>query len=141
MGRTRALIAAVLATVYPGLGHLYLRSWFRAITWFGLSLLTAAIVVPPEFVSAVETGGLDTIVEASREIPTDAYLAILAVRVMNVIDAAWIGLRPRRTSADAEGPTCPNCGRELDEELDFCHWCTAPLEASADESRADSGLF
>jgi len=22
---------------------------------------------------------------------------------------------------------CPNCGKETDAELDFCHWCTEPL--------------
>ena len=141
MGRTRALIAAVLATIYPGLGHLYLRAWFRAFTWFGLSLLTAALVVPPSVVSAVEAGGLSAIVEASRNVPTDAYLAILAVRAMNVIDAAWIGLRPRAGRDTAQGPTCPNCGRELDADLDFCHWCTTPLDGSFDESAADSGFM
>lgn len=43
------------------------------------------------------------------------------------------------TAADPETETkptpveCPNCGRETDPEIDFCHWCTEPLPGS-DES-------
>lgn len=141
MSRTRALIAAALATVYPGLGHVYLRTWFRAFTWFALSLLTAAVVVPASVVTAYETGGLTAVLEASRSLPTEAFLAILAVRVLNVVDAAWIGLQPRDTARAADGPTCPNCGRDVDSDLDFCHWCTTRLEAAPEDSRADGGLF
>ncbi len=34
------------------------------------------------------------------------------------------------SGADAETPTidCPHCGRETDPEIDFCHWCTEPLD-------------
>lgn len=28
---------------------------------------------------------------------------------------------------------CPDCGRQTDDELDFCQWCATPLEAEADE--------
>ncbi|MFC5135716.1 MULTISPECIES: zinc ribbon domain-containing protein [Haloferacaceae] len=31
---------------------------------------------------------------------------------------------PDRDHADVE---CPQCGRETDATLDFCHWCTEPL--------------
>ncbi|MFC5278729.1 zinc ribbon domain-containing protein [Halorubrum rubrum] len=46
--------------------------------------------------------------------------------------------RARRTGTDAEGKPpgavpstikCPNCGRKTDADLDFCHWCTEPLDA------------
>lgn len=142
MGRTRALIAGALAIVYPGLGHLYLRTWFRAVAWFGLSLLTAAVVVPDTVVSAYQSGGLGALVRASGDIPTDAFLAITAVRALNVVDAVWLGLRaPGGTSEADAGPTCPNCGRELDDDLDFCHWCTTPLDGTAEESRAGGGLL
>ncbi len=43
-------------------------------------------------------------------------------------------------SDDAAAPTidCPHCGRETDAEIDFCHWCTEPLDhAPADTT--DSG--
>jgi len=140
VSRTRALLAAALATIYPGLGHVYLRAWLRALAWFVLSLVTAALVVPPSVVSAYQSGGFSALIQASRTIPTEAFLAILAVRVMNVFDAAWLGLRPHPSGGSAEGPTCPNCGRPIDDDLDFCHWCTTRLEANADERRAEGGL-
>lgn len=141
MGRTRAIIAAALATIYPGLGHVYLREWFRAFAWFVLSVATAALVVPPDVIAAYESGGIDALWEASRSLPMQAILAILALRVLNVVDAAWLGLRPRQGAAGSDGPTCPNCGRELDADLDFCHWCTTPLDGAREESAADSGLL
>jgi len=139
--RTRAFLAAVLATIYPGLGHVYLRAWFRAFAWFGLTIMTVALVVPPEVLSMVESGGLGALTEASESLPLEATLAILAVRVLNVVDAAWLGLQPRSGAQPAEGLACPNCGRELDADLDFCHWCTTPLEGASEESPADSGFY
>lgn len=141
VGRTRAIIAAALATIYPGLGHVYLREWFRAFAWFVLSVATAALVVPPDVVSAYETGGFGALWEASRSLPMEALLAVLAVRVLNVVDAAWLGLQPTQSSGSTDGPSCPNCGRELDADLDFCHWCTAPLDGPPEESAADGGLL
>ncbi|MFC5134866.1 MULTISPECIES: DUF7575 domain-containing protein [Haloferacaceae] len=48
--------------------------------------------------------------------------------------------RAKRTASDAvegkpSGTTpdtveCPHCGKRTDAELDFCHWCTEPLETS-----------
>lgn len=143
MGRTRALVAAALAVVYPGLGHLYLRAWFRAVAWFALSLLTAAVVIPESVVAAYDSGGVTALLDASRTLPTDALIPILGVRALNVVDAAWLGLRPTPESRAAEAgePTCPNCGRDLDDDLDFCHWCTKPLDGTAEESPAGGGLL
>ncbi|WP_418284586.1 DUF7575 domain-containing protein [Halorubrum sp. DTA46] len=28
----------------------------------------------------------------------------------------------------ADAATCPECGRDVDSELDFCQWCAAPLD-------------
>jgi len=42
-------------------------------------------------------------------------------------------------AANAGGPgepptvTCPHCGEETDGELDFCHWCTEPLDTTGTE--------
>jgi predicted amidophosphoribosyltransferase len=34
-----------------------------------------------------------------------------------------------------QGETCPHCGKELgDIEVEFCHWCTEPLEAGEEQS-------
>ena len=141
MTRTRAFLAAVLTTVYPGLGHVYLRAWFRAFAWFGLTLMTVALVVPPDVLSMVESGGLGAVSEASEALPFESALAIVAVRVLNVVDAAWLGLQPPSPAEAVDGLACPNCGRELDAELDFCHWCTTPLEGASDDAPADSGFY
>lgn len=31
----RLWLASALAVIYPGLGHVYLREWLRALLWFG----------------------------------------------------------------------------------------------------------
>jgi predicted amidophosphoribosyltransferase len=35
-----------------------------------------------------------------------------------------------------EDATCPNCGGELDEEIDFCPWCTMRFETETPEDAA-----
>lgn len=125
----RAVLAAVLAVVYPGLGHVYLREWVRAVAWFGLALLTAVVVVPESTVVALESNGLAALASASEDLPLEAFLALLAVRLLNAIDAAVLGLRPAPVQ-DPKTVTCPSCGRELDDDLDFCHWCTQPLRTA-----------
>ena len=132
MSRRRAFIAGVFAVIYPGLGHVYLREWIRAVSWFGLALLTAALVVPADVVTAYETGGLSRLVEASRTLPLAAVAALLMVRLLNVIDAVRLALAPRAAGPATDVLTCPECGGEADPQLDFCHWCTATLEPAAD---------
>ncbi|MBP1921101.1 hypothetical protein J2751_000084 [Halorubrum alkaliphilum] len=41
---------------------------------------------------------------------------------------------PNESTSTAETPTvdCPHCGRETDPEIDFCHWCTEPLDRGND---------
>ena len=141
MTRTRAFLAAVLATVYPGLGHVYLRAWFRAFAWFGLTIMTVAFVVPPDVLAMVESGGLGAVTKASEALPLEATVAIVAVRLLNVVDAAWLGMHPRPSARAVDGVACPNCGRELDADLDFCHWCTTPLDGGAEEASAEGGVY
>ncbi|WP_232502976.1 zinc ribbon domain-containing protein [Halodesulfurarchaeum formicicum] len=134
----RSLVAAILAMVYPGLGHVYLRAWFRAIAWFGVALIAAAMVLPESAYTAFETNGFSGLVEVSRTLPTEAVLSMLVVRVLNAVDAYLTGLQQATKAAQAESPdanTCPECGKELDPELDFCPWCTTRLEDS--ENRAE----
>ncbi|MFC6795806.1 zinc ribbon domain-containing protein [Halobaculum halobium] len=43
-------------------------------------------------------------------------------------------------STDDEAPACPNCGKELDADLDFCPWCTTRLDwADAGSPEATDG--
>lgn len=128
MTRRRALLAGVFAVIYPGLGHVYLREWLRALSWFGLALLTAALVVPGDVLTAYEAGGLSRAFEASRDLPLASMAALLLIRLLNVVDAVRLALAPRQVLDGPAAITCPECGGEIDPELDFCHWCTTRLD-------------
>ena len=136
MSSRRALVAGVFAVIYPGLGHVYLREWLRALSWFGLALLTAALVVPADVLAAYQSGGLDGLAAASQSLPLASLVALLLVRLLNVIDAVRLALVPRRAGGDPDAVACPQCGGEVDPQLDFCHWCTAELDAPGEAGRS-----
>ena len=115
----RAWLAAVLAALHPGLGHLYIGAWPRAILWFGSVVITAVIFVPDAIIA--EISAIGDIPEAAAELPLEAALALAGVVLINVLDA-YMGAR--RLNVEITGPRCQACGRKLDEELTFCHWCT-----------------
>lgn len=130
MTRKQAVIAGAFAVVYPGLGHVYLSEWIRAAAWFGGAVLLAAFLIPPSVVDAVETSGLTGLYEASQNLPLRTVIPLLLIRILNVIDAVWIGLQkgqPRQADPDESPATCPECGGDLDEDLEFCPWCTTVL--------------
>jgi hypothetical protein len=138
----RPWLAAVLSFVYPGLGHVYLREWLRGLLWFGLAIGIAAITIPT---AAVPPAGsefsFEAVLQATSAVPQSATLVIFGVIVLSVIDAyrlAAVG----NTRADTDaGLRCPECGHELDDpDLDFCPWCTAPLDGRPEsESRTETG--
>jgi len=136
--RWRPWIAAFLAFVYPGLGHLYLRAWFRMLVWFGLAVLTAALVIPQTAVSAFQTGGVAALAAATQGLTFTTLLPLFVVRVLNVVDAYLTGTRQNDRTAVQEGEQCPACGRPLDGDLDFCPWCTTRLDEPFDDSGATS---
>ena len=157
----RPVLAAVLAMVLPGLGHLSLRRWRRALLWHltivggGVALLALYDVEPVD--------PLADPAAVSAALPTDVTLPIVVLFVLSAIDAYLVGradvaerertdaaaeaMRRRAASADGDDAaagrqtaasaaggdgeglevTCPECGREVDADLDFCHWCTEPL--------------
>lgn len=148
MVNRRGVLAAILGFVYPGLGHVYLRRWVRAVTWFLLALVTAALVVPESAYQAFQTDGLSGLMAASESFGVEVTLSLLAVRVLNMADAYLVAAREtasavaervptpgstNRDAASAEGEpaTCPSCGKELDSDLDFCPWCTTRLDDDA----------
>jgi hypothetical protein len=151
VSRKRPWLAALLAFLYPGLGHVYLRAWLRALAWFLLAMLTAALVVPPSVIQAMETGGWEALLTATESLPPEALVPLFAVRGLNILDAYLLARRSNAPQADASGPdagagagaspeTCPNCGRDLDEDLDFCPWCTYRLDGDGDgEADAEEG--
>ncbi|MFB6270258.1 MAG: DUF6677 family protein [Halobacterium sp.] len=150
MVNRRGVIAAVLGFLYPGLGHVYLRKWVRALSWFVLALATAALVVPESAYQAFQTDGFDGLMAASESFGLEVTLSLLTIRVLNVVDAYLVAARETAASVAERVPTpgedggqvksspaeCPECGKDLDEELDFCPWCTTRLDVETDAESA-----
>jgi hypothetical protein len=133
---TRRWLAVALAFVMPGAGHLYLRSWIRALLWFGLFYTTFLLLVPaPAQETDLSIDGLLTVVTA---VPIQAQLAVVAITLLNMADAYWLASKQNARAAASDALACPNCGKELDDDIDFCHWCTTRIErpATDDESAA-----
>lgn len=130
MVRKRPLIAVALS-IYPGLGHAYLRRWLRALLWFGL-VVSAVVFVAPE---AAIDGSMSVMAGAeliSEEISTVEEFALVSILGFSMLDAYVLAEHAERQNADG-APVCPYCGQELDEDLDFCHWCTSRLDEPVDE--------
>lgn len=131
------LIAVLLAVLYPGLGHVYLRRWGRAFLWFVTIIATVVWLVPSGAMPT--TLSVDAILEARQAVPDHVALLALALSALSVVDAYWIAAQSGEDEAQTspvgeEGTqTCPNCGKELDKNLDFCHWCTTEFEKSDTE--------
>ena len=125
----RPLLAALLSFLQPGLGHAYLREWFRALLWFVLWI--------GSFLFAVRTMGLElTGTEAlaalfglfvTADVPSGLALAMVSVSAFSGLDAYWAAAYAAAANEE-NGPRCPHCGREIDPTLEFCHWCTTQLE-------------
>ena len=134
----RPWLAAALALVYPGLGHVYLREWLRSLLWFGLVLTTTSLVVPQSAVPESAAGfSFEAVMAASRALPTEATLALFVLSVLNTVDAYRLA-RERNRRADPSEGRCPHCGNETDPDLEFCQWCTEPLDGGPDASARSS---
>jgi hypothetical protein len=59
--------------------------------------------------------------------PLEVVLALASVTVFSTLDAYWLCSR-RATDPGSDEPRCPHCGSEVDGDLEFCHWCTRPIE-------------
>ena len=129
----RPWLGALLAFLLPGLGHVYLREWLRSLMWFGfvVSAVVLFVPVPESAMTAAESGSMQTAwaaaVEATEDLPLEALLPIMVVRVFSAIDAYWLALKSPSKETEADGEECPACGKTVDEDLDFCQWCTTPL--------------
>lgn len=149
-GPKRPWLAALLALALTGLGHAYLRRWLRGLGWLAVTYAAVLLFVPPETVETFGTGG--TVADPAEILPP------LAVILASAVDAYFLARRTRTGAAagaapaaasaggdaaseptgrgEAEGAVagegetaaCPECGKELDAELDFCPWCTAELD-------------
>ncbi len=151
----RPWLAALLGTLATGLGHFYLRRWKRGLGWFAVAVAVSALLVPPEAARALLSGSgadvttLAPLLAVGVASVADAYvLARMRQRDARDDDGPAAAPEPE-AGADpgtADGSTalagsvaaggawdpadaeCPECGKELDPDLDFCPWCTARLD-------------
>ena len=135
----RALAAAGLSVFFPGAGHALIRDWARALLFAGLFVLTAVFFFPLESLSAADSvSEATTIFEAETSRINQFMLSFIVF--FAAVDSALraLGYPPGADSnGGSDGPSCPECGRELDEDIEFCHWCTTRLEPETEREEAD----
>lgn len=127
--RKRPWLAMLLTVLVPGLGHVYLRLWLRALLWLAI-YITATTFVLPDGVTP-DSVSLDAFLAAGENVPLEAGLLIIGISLVCLVDAYMMAnhVNRRIRHAGGEAPAaCPNCGKDLDDDLTFCHWCTTELE-------------
>ncbi len=130
MTLARALIAASLSLLFPGIGHAVIRDWVRAMFFSGLFVMAIALAFSTDQLSAMTS--IDGIWTALTQETSQLDRFMFGFLVLfAATDALFRGLGTIGSN-DVEGPTCPHCNRELDTDLEFCHWCTARLEPPAE---------
>ena len=146
--RKRPWLAALLGTLVTGLGHFYLRRWKRGLGWFVVAVAASTVLVPPEAARALLAGaggdlstlwpllaiGVASIADAyvlarlrQQETHDRAESATPATPATETTDAVAASSGVEAHTAAESNPECPECGEELDPELDFCPWCTTRL--------------
>jgi uncharacterized integral membrane protein len=116
-----ALVGALGATIgIAGAGHVYLRQWRRAIAWF-VTGVGAFFVLVSLFVG-------DPAEVTVASLPLTVSIPFAVVLLLSTVDAYRLATVTDRRRSGEEGPTCPHCGKPIDEELAFCQWCTEPLD-------------
>jgi hypothetical protein len=110
------------------MGHVYLREWRRAAAWFALvvgsALVLLAVFTDPATVDPASVPGVVTI-------------PVAALLLLSTLDAYLIASRSV-SGANVDGESsasCPYCGKELDEDLSFCPWCTTRFDGEGTTSR------
>lgn len=130
--RKRPWFAIILTMFVPGLGHVYLRLWGRAVLWIALTALGVVLAVPREnWPSSLSP---EAVIAPIRSLPFESVVLLSGVLALCLVDVYLMALRRNelieRSEQVAAGETpsrCPNCGKELDQDIDFCHWCTTEI--------------
>ncbi|NKE34496.1 zinc ribbon domain-containing protein [Natronococcus sp. JC468] len=129
MSWIRALAVVGLSVLLPGAGHVVLRDWVRGLAFGGIFLASLALFLPAEQLAAADSvTGAATVITSETD-PLDQFVVSFII-LFAAIDATFrsMGFPPGSTTGDEDGPSCPECGKPLDEDLSFCHWCTTRLE-------------
>lgn len=129
----RPWLAALLSILATGLGHAYLRRWRRAFGWIIALFGVATLFVDPAALKTFVRGGSSDLLSVTP---------VLVVGSLSVVDAYVLAHAQNTMSRltptqNGELTHCPDCGKELDPDLDFCQWCSADLTRSVAESAAE----
>ena len=140
--RLRPYLAGTLGIVAVGLGQLYLRRWLRGLGWLVLAFVVSELFVSPEAVQATAEAVRATMAGGTpaERAPLSAIYPMVSIQLAAALDAFLLAYRETTGSAGvdpdvdvpvvgddgaaAETVSCPNCGKEVDADLGFCHWCT-----------------
>ena len=126
----RPLVAALLSFLQPGLGHLYLREWLRAVLWAGLWVGSLVVIADSAGLDLADPGALVAAVGFFADpdaLPVEVVLTALSVTAFATLDAYWLTARNNHRLQNRTG-RCEECGEQLDPSLEFCHWCTTPRD-------------
>ncbi|MFA9415772.1 zinc ribbon domain-containing protein [Natrinema sp. HArc-T2] len=139
----RAILAAGLSVILPGAGHVLARDWLRAAVFAGLFLAASAFLLPIEQLAAAQPASYDEAIAQATAMAEDtdpmAQFSLSFIALFAAIDATFRALGyPSGGDENADGTTCPHCGKDVDPDLEFCHWCTTRLEPDAPDPEKDS---
>jgi len=136
--RLRPYVAGLLGTIATGFGQFYLRRWLRGVGWLALAFAVTFAFVPKGTLVSMSSG--EAIADSTALYPT------MAVQFAGAFDAFLLAYRSRTESdvtpeidvpvVSEENPgmvTCPNCGKDVDADLEFCHWCTTEFASPESE--------
>lgn len=127
----RALAAAGLSVLMPGAGHVLIRDWIRALVFGSVFVTAVAILLPTDQIAAASSVS-DGMTLANNKTGTISQFVLSFIVLFATIDSAVRAMGFAPTANATDGPSCPACGKDLDEELAFCHWCTTRLEPAVD---------
>jgi hypothetical protein len=124
ISQKRPWLAALLGALATGFGHLYLRRWRRGFAWVGILFSVTVLFIDPATINELAS--------SNTVHPLD-IAPMLIVGSFSVLDAYFLAHAHNafaRISATPERQLkqCPNCGKELDSDLEFCHWCTTKID-------------
>jgi len=123
ISRKRPWLAALLGALATGFGHVYLRRWRRGLGWVLGLLATTVLFVDPAAVEALANWN----VVDPWEIAPILLIGGLSVADAYLLAHAHNAVARLTVPQDGQLTHCPNCGKELDADLEFCHWCTTDL--------------
>ncbi len=134
-----------------GFGHLYLRRWRRAAGWLAVLFAVSYVFVEPAAIDGLAAGEpVDPLSVAPTLLVGVASVAdaYVLARAQNAVAQTGGATATRAGDAAAAGAgassgetvnpseeaidSCPNCGKEVDPTLNFCHWCSADLPGGAE---------